>query len=66
MNDHLKHILCFIRSEISVYLTEIPELSAKCIYSVVNACELSTNGMLHFILSDIKALEYDKLVIMTS
>ncbi len=27
---------------------------------------LSTNGLLHFILSDIKALEFDKLVIMTS
>ncbi len=38
MNDHLKHILCFISSEISVYLTEIQELSANCIYSVVNAC----------------------------
>ncbi len=30
MNDHLKHIVCFI----SIYLTE--ELSANCMYSAVN------------------------------
>lgn len=30
MNDHLKHVVCFTRSEISMYLTEIPELSANC------------------------------------
>ncbi len=34
MNDHLKHIVCFISSEISIYLTE--ELSANCMYSAVN------------------------------
>ncbi len=28
MNDRLKHIVCFINSEISMYLTEIPELTA--------------------------------------
>ncbi len=36
MNYKLKHIVCFISSEISMYLTEIPELSANCMYSVVN------------------------------
>ncbi len=36
MNDHSKHITCFISSEISMYLTEIPELSANCMYSTVN------------------------------
>ncbi len=36
MNDHSKHILCFISSEISMYLTEIPELSVNCMYSAVN------------------------------
>ncbi len=36
MNDHSKHILCFLSSEISTYLTEIPELSANCMYNVVN------------------------------
>ncbi len=34
MNDHSKHIVCFISSEISIYLTE--ELSANCMYSAVN------------------------------
>ncbi len=48
-----------------MYLTEIPELSANCMYQWMFMW-LSTNGMLHFILSDIKALEYDKLVITTS
>ncbi len=51
-----------------MYLTEIPELSAcetACVARWMFIL-LSTNGMLHFILSDIKALEYDKLVIMTS
>ncbi len=36
MNNHSKHIVCFISSEISMYLTEIPELSANCMYSAVN------------------------------
>ncbi len=36
MNDHSKHIVCFISSEISMYLTKIPELSANCMYSAVN------------------------------
>ncbi len=36
MNDHATHIVWFISSEISMYLTEIPELSANCMYSVVN------------------------------
>ncbi len=35
-NDHSKNIVCFIGSEISIYLTEIPELSANCMYSGVN------------------------------
>ncbi len=30
MNGHSKHIVCFISSEISMYLTKIPELSANC------------------------------------
>ncbi len=34
MNDHSKHIECFISSEISIFLTE--ELSANCMYSAVN------------------------------
>ncbi len=34
MNDHAKHIVCFISSEISIYLTKIPELSANCMYAV--------------------------------
>ncbi len=46
------------------YLTEIPELSANCIYSAVNAYMIVYE--LHIILSNIKALEYDKLVIKTS
>ncbi len=36
MNDHSKHIVCSISSEISMYLTKIPEFSANCIYSAVN------------------------------
>ncbi len=36
MNDHSKHIICFISSEISMYLTEIPELTANCMYIAVN------------------------------
>ncbi len=36
MNDHSKHIVCFISSEISMYLTEIPELSANGMDSTVN------------------------------
>ncbi len=31
MNDHLKHIVCFI----SMYLTDISELSANCMYIAV-------------------------------
>ncbi len=46
------------------YLTEIPELSANCIYSAVNAYMIVYE--LHIILSNIKSLEYDKLVIKTS
>ncbi len=34
MNDHSEHIVCFISSE--MYFTEIPELSANCMYRVVN------------------------------
>lgn len=29
MNNHLKHIVCFIDSENSLYLTETPESSAR-------------------------------------
>ncbi len=36
MNNHLKHIVCIISSEITTTLTEIPELSANCMYSAVN------------------------------
>ncbi len=36
MNDHATHIVWFICSEISMYLTEIPKLSANCMYSSVN------------------------------
>ncbi len=36
MNDHSKHIVCFRSSEIRMYLTKIPELSANCMYSAVN------------------------------
>ncbi len=36
MNDHLKHVVCFISNKISMYLTEIPKLSANYMYSVVN------------------------------
>ncbi len=36
MNNHSKHIACFISSEISMYLTESPELSANCRCSAVN------------------------------
>ncbi len=35
-------------------------------YSAVNVYMIVNNGMLHFILSNMKALEYDKLVITTS
>ncbi len=35
-NDHSKHIVCFISSEISMYLSKIAELSANCMYSAVN------------------------------
>ncbi len=36
-NDHSKHIVCFISSEISMYLTEIPEMySAVNVYMTVN------------------------------
>ncbi len=66
MNDHSKHIICFISSEISMYLTEIPELTANCMYSAVNVYMTVNQWMLHFILSDIKALEYVKLIITTS
>ncbi len=66
MNDHSKHSVCFISSEISMYLTEIPECQqTECIARWM-FLGLSTNGMLHFILSDIKALEYNKLIITTS
>ncbi len=40
-----------------MYLTEIPELTA-CIVRWMFIW-LSSNGMHHFIVSDIKALEYD-------
>ncbi len=36
MSDHSKPIVCFISSEIRMYLTDIPELSANCMYSAVN------------------------------
>ncbi len=36
MNNHYKHIVCFISSKISINLTEITELSADCMYSTVN------------------------------
>ncbi len=36
MKLNLKHIVCFISSEINTYLTEITELSANCMYSAVN------------------------------
>ncbi len=29
MNDNSKHIVCFISSEICMYLTEIPELEYR-------------------------------------
>ncbi len=62
MNNYLKHIVCFINSEIHIYLTEIPKSSASYdfIYYIVD------QWMLHLILSDNKALECDKLVITTS
>ncbi len=66
MNDHSKHIVCLISSEISMYLTEIPELSANCMYSAANVYMTVNQWDLHFILSEIKALEYDMLVIITS
>ncbi len=37
MNDHLKHIVCLLNSEINMYLTEIPKSSAVNIYMIVNA-----------------------------
>ncbi len=49
-----------------MYLTEIPELSANCMYSAVNVYMIVNQWDATFILSDIKALEYDKLVITTS
>ncbi len=49
-----------------MYLTEIPEFQkTECIARWM-FLGLSTNGMLHFIISDIKALEYNKLIITTS
>ncbi len=38
MNDHSKHFVCFISSEINMYLTEIPELSA-CISECLCDCQ---------------------------
>ncbi len=55
MNDHAKHIVCFMSSEISMYLTKIPELSANCVYSAVNVY-IIVNEMLNCILSDIRAI----------
>ncbi len=50
-----------------MYLTEIPELSANCMYSAVNVYMIVNQwDATFFIFSDIKALEYDKLVITTS
>ncbi len=62
INDHSKHIVCFISSEISMYLTKIPELSTNCMCMFIL---LSTNEMLNLILSDIKAVEYNKRIITT-
>ncbi len=62
MNDNLKHIVCFISSEISMYLTKIPELSTNCKCMFIL---LSTNEMLNLILSDIKSVEYNKRIITT-
>ncbi len=62
MNDHSKHILCFISSEISMYLTKILELSANCMYSAVKIYTILSQWDATFYHSDIKALEYDKLV----
>ncbi len=47
-----------------MYLTEIPQRTVRIAQRMF--IWLSTNGMLLFILSDIKALEYDKLVITSS
>ncbi len=44
MNDHSKHTVCFISSEISMYLTEIPELSTNCMYSAVNVYDCQPMG----------------------
>ncbi len=44
MNDHAKHIVCFIIGEISMHLTEIPELSANCMHSVVNVYDCQPMG----------------------
>ncbi len=49
-----------------MYLTEIPELSANCMYSAVNVYMIANQWDATFYSSDIKALEYDKLVITTS
>ncbi len=49
-----------------MYLTEIPELQQTACIARWMFIRLSTNGILHLNFSDIKALEYDKLVITTS
>ncbi len=66
MNDHSKHIACFISIKISMYLTEIPELSANCMYSAVNVYMIVNQWDATFYSFRHKALEYDKLVITTS
>ncbi len=53
MSDQLKHIVCFISSEISMFLTEIPQLSANCmycmvnVYIIVNQCDATFDSFRH-------------------
>ncbi len=45
MNDHLKHIVCFRSSDISMYLTEI--YSAVNVYIIVNQWDATFNSFRH-------------------
>ncbi len=48
-----------------MYLTEIPELTANCMYIAVNVYMTVNQWCYIWLISDIKALQYIKLIITT-
>lgn len=56
------HIVCLIYSKISMYVTEIPKLSASCLFNAMKVYSRASKHLPWFN----NATEYDKLLIMTS